>query len=264
MKRILFSAALAVLLMPMATSAQSPIDGTWKIDMNKLDFPKKPQVYVLQNGMYSCKTCTPPYSIKADGTAQPVTGHPYYDSIAINVVNDHQITETDSKGAKVVATSTTTVSADGNTETFEFSDSSNTNGGAPVTGNGEATLVAKGPAGSHAISGSWRITKMGSLSDNALSFSYKVNGDSISMSSMTGQNYTAKLDGSDAPMNGDPGTTSVSVKMLGKSTLEETDKRDGKVISVFKMTVAADGKTGKGTVEDKLQNTTMNFGIIKQ
>ncbi len=264
MKRVFFSAALGLLLMPMAVSAQSPITGTWKIDMNKVDFPKKPQVYLLQNGMYDCKTCTPPYSIKADGTAQPVTGHPYLDSIAIKVVNDHKIMETDSKGGKVVGTSTTTVSADGKTETFEFSDSSNTNGGSPVTGNGEATLVAKGPAGSHAISGSWRITKLASLSDNATTFTYKVNGDSVSMSSMTGQSYTAKLDGTDAPMSGDPGTTSVSVKMLNKSTLEETDKRDGKVIGIFKITVAADGKTGKATVDDKLQNTTTSFGIIKQ
>ena len=264
MKRMLFSAALGVLLMPMAASAQSPITGTWKVDMSKVDFPKKPQVFLLQNGMYDCKTCTPPYSIKADGTGQPVTGHPYVDSIAIKVVNDHQIVETDSKGGKIVGTSTTTVSADGKTETFEFRDSSNTNGGPPVTGNGEATLVAKGPAGSHAISGSWRITKMGSLSDNATTFSYKVNGESISLSSPTGQSYTAKLDGSDAPMNGDPGTTSVSVKMLSKSTLEETDKRDGKVISIFKMTVAADGKTAKATVDDKLQNTTTSFAVIKQ
>jgi hypothetical protein len=105
---------------------------------------------------------------------------------------------------------------------------------------------------------------MGSLSDNATTFTYKVNGDSISMSSMTGQSYTAKLDGSDAPMSGDPGTTSVSVKMLGKSTLEETDKRDGKVISVFKMVVAADGKTAKATAEDKLQNTTTSFAVVKQ
>lgn len=46
-------------------------------------------------------------------------------------------------------------------------------------------------------------------------------------------------------MKGDPGITSVAVKMMGKDTLEKTDMRDGKVISVFKLTVAADGKTAK-------------------
>jgi hypothetical protein len=56
----------------------------------------------------------------------------------------------------------------------------------------------------------------------------------------------------------------VSVKMMGKDTLEETDKRDGKVIGVFKMTVAADGKTAKASFDDKLQNRTTDFNVTKQ
>jgi hypothetical protein len=214
--------------------------------------------------MYTCKTCVPPYTIKADGTDQSVTGHPYFDSVAIKVVNDNAIEETDKKNGKVVATSTSTVSSDGNTLMFTFNDSSNTNGGPPVTGKGEATRVAKGPAGSNAISGSWRTTKIEGLSDNATVWTYKVSGDELTMSSPTGQSYTAKLNGTDAPMKGDPGVTSVSVKMIGKDTLEETDKRDGKVIGVFKVTVASDGKTAKASFEDKLQNRTTNFDAMKQ
>jgi hypothetical protein len=264
MKRLSFFVVLAALLVPTLASAQSAFDGTWKVDMNKVDFSKKPDVFLLQNGMYACKTCTPPYEVKADGSDQSVSGHPYIDSVAIKVVNDHAIEETDKKGGKVVATSTSTVSSDGNTVMFTFSDSSNTNGGPAVTGSGEATRVAKGPAGSNAISGSWRTTKIEGLSDNATSWSYKVSGDEITMTNPTGQSYTAKLNGTDAPMKGDPGVTSVSVKMLGQNTLEETDKRSGKVISVFKMTIAADGKTAKAVNEDKLQNRTTEFAITKQ
>jgi hypothetical protein len=264
MKRLSFFVVLSALLVPTLAAAQSAFDGTWKIDMNKVDFPKKPDVFLLQNGMYACKTCTPPYEIKADGSDQAVSGHPYFDTVAIKVVNDHAIEETDKKGGKVVATSTSTVSPDGNTVMFEFSDSSNTNGGPPVTGKGEATRVAKGPAGSNAISGSWRTTKMEGLSDNAIVWTYKVSGDEIAMRSQTGQSYTAKLNGTDAPMKGDPGVSSVSVKMIGKDTLEETDKRSGKVIAVFKMTVAADGKTAKASVDDKLQNRTTEFAVMKQ
>jgi hypothetical protein len=214
--------------------------------------------------MYSCKTCTPPYTIKADGSDQAVTGHPYFDTVAIKVVSDHEIQETDKKGGKVVATSTTTISPDGKTAMWSFTDSSNTNGGPPVTGKGESTLVMKGPAGSHAASGSWRITRMENMSDNGLVFSYKVTGDTITMNSKAGQSYTAKLDGTDAPMNGDPGVTSVSVKKLSSHVLEETDKRDGKPISVMTLTVAPDGKTAKANALDKLQNRTTTFDIVKQ
>ena len=263
MKKLFFPLVLAALLTHVLT-AQSSFDGTWKFDMDKVDFSKKPDVFLLQNGMYECKTCTPPYSIKADGTDQTVSGHPYVDSIAIKVVGDHEIQETDKKDGKVVAISTTNVSPDGGTVKFEFSDSSNTNGGPPVTGKGEAVRVAKGPAGSHSVSGSWRTTKLEGLSDNATVLTYKISGDEITMTNPTGQSYTAKLDGTDAPMKGDPGVTSVSVKMMGKGTLEEIDKRGGKVISVQKMTLAADGKSAKISVDDKLQNRTTDFEAMKQ
>jgi hypothetical protein len=105
---------------------------------------------------------------------------------------------------------------------------------------------------------------MESLSDNAITWTYKVDGNVLTMTTPTGQSYTAKMDGSDAPMKGDPGVTSVSVKMVGKDTLEETDKRDGKVISVNKSTVTSDGKMMKIDTDDKLHGTTMKFEAMKQ
>jgi len=263
MRRIYFVAALGILLVPMLASAQSPFEGTWKVDMNKVDFPKKPDVYVLKGGMYECKTCVPSYNIKADGTDQKVTGHPYYDTMAVKVISDHEIEETDKKNGKVVATSKTMLSPDGKKLMFEFSDSSNSNA-APVTGKGEAVRVAPGPAGSSPLSGSWRMTKMESLSDNAITWTYKVNGDELTMTNPTGQSYMAKLDGTEAPMKGDPGVTTVSVKKMGKNIIEETDKRDGKVVSVMKATVQPDGKTMNLVAEDKLHGTTTKFSAMKQ
>lgn len=263
MKKPLWLVLMMSLLMPVLAMAQSAFDGTWKIDVNKAKLPEKPDVYLLQDGMYHCKTCVPPIDIKADGQDQKVTGHPYFDTVSIKVMDDRTIEETFKKDGKAVATSKTTVSPDGNTSTFEFSDSSATNAD-PVTGKGEATRVAKGPAGSHAISGSWRTSKVENVSDNGLMFTFKVEGDSLTMTSPTGQTYTAKLDGTDAPYKGDPGTTSVSVKRMGKNTMEETDKRDGKVISVSRMTVAPDGKTMTIAVNDKLHGTTSQFVAEKQ
>jgi len=86
----------------------------------------------------------------------------------------------------------------------------------------------------------------------------------LSMSNPTGQSYTAKLDGTEAPYKGDPGTTSVSVKKVNKNTLEETDKRDGKVIAVARITVSADGKSLAVAVEDKLHGTSSHFTATKQ
>src|SRR3984885_13023186 len=119
MKKIILSGLFLALLLPVIASAQSPFDGTWKVSVKNVDFGQKPTEVVLQDGMYNCKTCTPPYDIKADGQDQAVSGHPYYDTVAIKVVNPHTIEETDKKNGKVVATSKTTVAKDGKTETFE-------------------------------------------------------------------------------------------------------------------------------------------------
>jgi hypothetical protein len=263
MKKLLGIGLLVSLLVPAWAKAQSAFDGTWKFELSTAQFPKKPDVFLLQDGKYSCKSCVPPIEVKADGQDQKVSGHPYFDTLSVKVVDEHTIEETNKKDGKINGTSTSTVSADANTLTFVFSDSSATNS-APVTGKGESTRVAKGPAGAHLISGSWRTTKMDNLSENALLVTFKVEGDTLTMSSPTGQGYTAKLDGTDAPYQGDPGTTSVSVKRLGKNGFEETDKRDGKVISVARNTVSADGTTLQVVIDDKLHGTTSKFVAQKQ
>jgi hypothetical protein len=262
MKRIIGFGFL-MLFAPAIALSQSVFDGTWKADLGKSQLSQKPDVFSVHAGMYHCKTCVPPIDVKADGQDQKVAGHPYYDSVSVRVVDDRTIEETDKKDGKTVATSKMTASSDGKTLTYEFSDSSATNGD-PVTGKGEMTRVAKGAAGSHAISGSWRNSKMESMSDNATSITYKVDGGTLNMTSPTGQSYSAKLDGTEAPYKGDPGTSSVSVKQMGKNVIEETDKRDGKVISVARISVGADGKTMSITVNDKLHGTTNKFVATKQ
>src|SRR5436309_15177269 len=99
--------------------------------------------------------------------------------------------------------------------------------------------------------------------DNALTVTFKLEGDSLSMTNQTGQSSVAKLDGTDSPYKGDPGTTSASVKSRRKNTIEETDKRDGKVISIARMTVGSDGKTMTVKVEDKLHGCTSQFTATK-
>ena len=49
------------------------------------------------------------------------------------------------------------------------------------------------------------------------------------MSQPTGESYTAKLDGKDYPAKGSYTYNSVSLKRVDYHTIEETDKREGKV-----------------------------------
>jgi hypothetical protein len=262
MKNLFFAGLLALLFVPVMAMAQSPFDGTWKTDMSSVQFSAKPDVLLLENGIYECKTCVPAIKVKADGTDEKVAGDPYRDTVSVKVIDDHNAEFTNKKDGKVVGTSKLSVSSDGNTLARSWTDNSNLSGG-PQTGGSTRKRVAKAPAGANLISGSWR-TEKAEASAESLIWTCKVNGNELTYATPTGQSYTAKLDGTDAPYKGDPGTTTVSVKMLGKDTVEETDKRDGKVISISKITVSADGKTIQWIVNDKLLGTTTKGVAQKQ
>jgi hypothetical protein len=79
----------------------------------------------------------------------------------------------------------------------------------------------------------------------------------MSMSMPTGQSYTASFDGKDAPYVGDPGITTISLKKLGDNAFEEIQKRDGKIISIARVT--REGDALKYEINDKLHGTTMQL-----
>jgi hypothetical protein len=258
MKKLLF----VVLLAPLSAWGQTAFDGTWRLDLSKTQLPKKPDIYLLQNGTYKCETCAPPYEVKADGQDHKITGHPFFDTLSIRVVNDKTVELTEKKNGKIVGTDKSTVSEDGNQLVDEFTwqpEASNKQ----QSGKAASTRVAKGPAGSHAISGSWRGEKLQDFSQEALILTYKSAGDGLTMKAGTGESYDAKFDGKDYPFKGDPGVTSVSLKKINANTIEETDKRDGKVIFVSRMTISPDGKTMKIDVDDKLHGTTSSYVASK-
>jgi hypothetical protein len=253
---------LALMLLASATLfAQSPFDGTWMMKLDTAKLPSKPDKYTVSNNKYECLTCLPKVEVKADGTDQKVTGHPYYDSIAVHVVDASSIEIIEKKDGKVMYTDKETVSADGKTLDDKFTDNTGTQA---VTGEVTSTRLSAGPAGSHAISGSWRAEKFDSMSSNGLTVKYQGSADGLKMSDLNGNSYDAKFDGKDYPINGDPGHTMVSLKRIGKDTIEETDKRDGKVVGVYRMTVSADGKTINAEYKDKEHDTTMTFTMEKQ
>lgn len=79
------------------------------------------------------------------------------------------------KNGKITNTWKATVSPDGNALRFENTYTCSVKS-APITIRKVYTRVAKGPAGSHAISGSWEPVKA-SGSENDLQETWKVEGD---------------------------------------------------------------------------------------
>lgn len=259
MRKLLF----VVLLTPLSVWGQTAFDGTWRLDVSQAQLPKKPDKYLLQNATYRCETCAPPFEVKADGQDQKVTGHPYFDTLSVRAVDGKTVEFTEKKNGKVVETDKLTVSDDGNQLADEFTWQPEASK-KQQRGKAASSRVAKGPAGSHAISGSWRGEKLQDFTPDALIVTYKSTADGLSMKWGTGESYDAKFDGKDYPYKGDAGVTSVSLKKINTNTIEEADKRDGKVISASRMTVSRDGKTMKIEVDDKLHGTTYSDVLSKQ
>jgi hypothetical protein len=216
--------AIAFAVNPPAINT-SAFAGTWKTRLDAAQFSKKPDTFAIEKGKYSCASCVPVVEVKADGADQPVTGHDYYDTVAVKVLNRNSFKIVRKKGGKVMYESTETVAADGNTLDVKFSDQS---GAQEATGEIAFKRTAPMPAGAHAASGSWQYEKLISMSDNGAIVKFASIPNGIKMSMATGQSYEAKFDGKEVPMQGDPGQTVVSVQMIGPRDIEETDKRNGK------------------------------------
>ena len=241
---------------PASSIAQSPFDGTWRTNLSQAKFSPKPNVFYLSQGFYHCVSCVPAYDVKADGTDQPVTGQSF-DTVSVKEVDSRTIAITTKKAGTSEYEQTRSVSADGKTLTVKTT-AHPAGGGSDVTTETTGTLVGPAPSGVHATSGSWKITKV-QQSENGVTTTYKTSGDQITMSDPPGETYTAKLDGTDAPVKGTYTFNTVSMKKIDAHTIEETDKRDGTVIAVVKLTVSADGKKMTVVYTNKLTDRVNTY-----
>ncbi len=188
-----------------------------------------------------------------------MVGEPY-DTIAVTIVDDQTITTKTKRGDKVIGEQTRKVSDDGKILTVE-STQHPMNSDKPVTFETKARRDGMLHPGAHPTSGRWVILNQKG-SDNGLLTTYKVNGDSMTMTDPTGANYTAKFDGADYPVKGAYGWDAVSLKRIDDHTIEETDKRDTIVIAVYRMSVA--GKTMTVVEHDKLAGRDSTYVATKQ
>jgi hypothetical protein len=243
---------LLIGLLPSTGIAQSGINGTWKLQIGTLPVSTKPFVWLLQGGRYQCTSCMPPIDVKANGQDQTTPGQSY-DTISVRIVDDHTVQMIEKKHGRIDSDETFKVSADGNTVTDSFANWKTT-----------MTRVARGPHDSHSLSGTWRAVKTESVSDIGLLITYKLEGETLTMSRPTGLSYKAKLDGTVAPFEGDPEKHGVRVRRLDANTIEETDELDRKPTSIARMTVAADGKSMAIVVKNVEAGTTAQFSATKQ
>jgi hypothetical protein len=247
-------------LMPSWIFAQSRFDGTWemKMDTLQLQFSGQAEDYLFSDGMYHCKSCIPKVDVKTDGVDYKVAGYSY-DTLAVRLLDDYTIKFTMKKAGKPFFECVETVSRDGQRMTEDFT---NTTEAETITGKAGFTRVGNGPAGSHALSGQWRMdtvknaTRAGTLQIfQSAAGAMRISDGSVS--------YEVRLDGADYPQSGDVHSTR-SMKLIDEYTLEETDKTNGKVSGGARWTISKDGKSMRVEFSNTDRGQTMRYTAEKQ
>jgi hypothetical protein len=250
--RAVIATSVAFLLASAASQAASVFDGKWKADLDKNQKSDTTEIRQLIDGTYECRSCDPPYKIKADGSDQAITGNPMYDTINARVVDSHTVMITVKKAGKLFAETTISVSADGSRETVHQ----------VVSGMGAETFTVEkvysraeaGAPGSHAISGAWTEVKT-TASENVDVTTFKMIGDTLKRDDSQGSSYLAKLDGTPAPYRGDPRWDQVSVKMINSNTIDETYTQKGELRMRARWSIDPDGVTMHAHFEDPKGHT---------
>ena len=255
--------AAVTLAAAASAGAQSLFDGNWKADVAAAKLDPRPDVFTLSNGVYACTSCTPAYSIPADGQFHAIPGHPYADETSVTVVDANTIVQRDRKGGKLMDENTSTLSPDGNTTTITWKDYSAANGQL-VSGSATQTRVAPAPAGSHATSGSWRSTGVQQVSDSGIRFTLATHGNSFRYSDPTGTMFEGRYGGPYVEIQGDPAHTMAKVERISATRVRETQMRDGKVTMTADITVSPDGHRITNVVHDPVRNTTNTLVAVKE
>lgn len=262
MKLVLPFALAGLLAMTTPAFAQSAFDGVWKVDLASAQLPDRPYVQSLQDGIYTCSSCVPVYSIPADGEMHKVEGFPYWDETSLRIVDGQTVEEAQKLNGRPVGTSRSQVSADGATLTTTWTDTSAPDG---TTSSGEGTMsrIAVGATGSHAISGSWKNEAVTDVSEASLTATMHLVDGVFSFRSGNGYSYEARLGGPAVPITGDLAGATATARQLANGSIEVTDHIAGEATSTMTLTPPADGAM-MIRIENLKVGTTTSYKVIRQ
>ena len=247
MRPALLSSVVVVALSTPA-GAHSVFDGTWRPEYpQKFSPDRKPDDIDLRNGVYECRSCMPPYTLKADGQDHALSHDPDFDTRRITVVDARTVLRRANKGGQVAFESKLIVGEDGMTLTELQTVMDVT--AHPYVVRIHSRRVGAARSGAHAVSGEWQRLDY-DLPNNDEDTVFHVEGDTLSMSDKFGRSFSARLDGTEAPYLGTPEFTSVSLQLVDSRTLEERDKKDGKVVKITRWSVDPDGRTIHARFDD--------------
>jgi hypothetical protein len=238
MRKLVLVSALAMLSSIPAVAADSPWNGTWKLDLAKSKFTGDTFTYSQgpDGKIHYSDGSVSNYDFGTDGKQYPT---PYGDTIAIMPHGPNEWDSVSHFGDKEIARTHHVISPDGKTLT------ATSTGTRPDGSAFKDEVVYTRLSGTSGPMGKWRSTKV----DLSAPSSFIVRSTAPSSFDWEIPDYketvSGKADGSDIPIVGPtvPKNMALAVKLLSPRKVSYTVKMDGKPVSYGIQTLAADNKS---------------------
>lgn len=239
--RPMFFALFAVFLCS-ASWAESPCDGTWKLNTAKSHLAGDTMsLEDAGGGKLKYTDADQSYSFAADGSSFTT---PIGLERTVRKNSDGTYTTTNKKNGLLISTGTWKPSADGDTLVIELK-GTKPNGD---TFDNLTTYVRTSPG--MGVVGGWKSTEVKLSSPNSITFQTSGNDVTASVAAIKAISH-AKWDGKDYPATGPtvPDGLTLSLTRTGPKSCRLVEKSKAKVLVIIDYQVADDGKTmnAKGT-----------------
>ncbi len=218
-------------------AATNPFAGTWKLNPGKSKLTDQMKVEEAGPNKYTfIFSADNAETITADGTDQPGI---FGSTFAVTVQSDHQWKVVRKKGGNLMISAIWDLSSDGNTLTDNFT-------GYRADGSTSNLLYKYArTAGTSGFAGTWESV------EEQVKSAYEMRVETYDESGLSFINpaqkstKNIKFDGKDYPGQGPnlPAGYATSGRRLTDSTVELTDKINGKVLDTQQVEVSPDGKT---------------------
>jgi hypothetical protein len=225
------------LLLSWPAFADSPFDGTWKLNTSKSHLEGDTMTYAdAGSGSLKYTDSDQTYTFKPDGTSFTT---PFGTERTFTKTGDDSYTATSKRGGVLLRTTTIKVSSDGKTLSEE------SKGTKPNGDNFDDTFTYVRITPGTGLIGGWKSTEVKLSSPNSLTIqSDASDGVTLTLSAIKAT-CQAKWDGKDYPTNGPtvPDGLTLAVSKTGPSSFKLVQKVKGKVLEFAHYRLAKDGKT---------------------
>ena len=241
--QIRFLVACGAALTQLATPAESKglFDGKWVADLSTQSGLSE-DIYLVQNGIYTCNSCSPLREYPADGKLHSIPGDSEITTESVAVTGPRTIV-TRIVSPALARTTTMTVAADDKTATYVSIDHRPGIKG-PLRTVYLARRTKNGPSGAHAVSGTWQGIRYVAVPKEVRTTELRKEGDRLFYRTPLGVSFVATYGGGFVPVEGPfRGKFLVSVEREGNRKIVETVQQDGKIIALRSFKLAPNGRS---------------------